>query len=283
MKTKRPRLLVDPARGMAGDMFSAALVSLGVPAEVVIGAMETAARRLGRVSIEPEKVPADGAVAVKLCIRLEPVQPHLPAGQARDYLEEAIGATDLDAPYADFARRTLSILVDAEQEAHRDGRLSVVADQALALSDLEHREMHQQGIAHFHDAHEAVLHEAQDILIDVVGAAVGLRHLDIDLDGVVCLSPVHVGGGFVTFSHGRLLAPAPATQAVLDKCGLPYAWGPVEKELLTPTGVSLLAALEPEFRPRDEPDLIPVKLGIGRGLHPIDPPGDLRLGLWLRD
>jgi uncharacterized protein (DUF111 family) len=283
MKTKRSRLLIDPARGMAGDMFSAALLSLGVPAEVVIGAMEMAACRLGRVSIEPEKVPADGAVAVKLCIRLEPVQPHLPADQARDYLEEAIEATDLDAPYADLARRTLGILIEAEREAHRDGRLPVVADQALALSDPEHREMHRQGMAHFHDAHEAVLHEAQDILIDVMGAAVGLQHLDIDLDGVVCLSPVHVGGGFVTFSHGRLPAPAPATQVVLDKYGLPYAAGPVEKELLTPTGVSLLAALEPEFHPRGKPDLRPVKIGIGRGLYPIDPPGDLRLGLWLAE
>jgi len=144
----------------------------------------------------------------------------------------------------------------------------------------DHLEMHRRGIPHQHATGEAVLHEAQDILLDVVGAAVGLQYLNVNPDRVVCLSPVRVGGGFVTFSHGRLPVPAPATQAILDEYGVPYAAGPLEKELLTPTGASLLAALQPEFRPRDGPVLKPLIVGIGRGLHRIEPPGDLRLGLW---
>ena len=112
------------------------------------------------------------------------------------------------------------------------------------------------------------------------GAAAGLQHLGVDLRRVVCLSPVHVGGGFVTFSHGRLAVPTPATRAILEKYGVPYADGPVEQELLTPTGASLLSALAPEFRPRDGADVQPVRVGIGRGLRRIEPPRDLRLGLW---
>lgn len=282
MKTEKPGLLIDPARGMAGDMFSAALLSLGVPEDVIVGAMEKAARRLGRVAIEPEIVPVNGAMAIKLHIRLESFQPHLPAGQAWIHLEEAIVSVGLSSPYANLARRDLDILIEAEREVHSDGRLPAVAAKVPA-PELDHQEMHRLGISHRHTtekADEAVLHEAQDILIDVIGAAAGLQYLNVDLDRAVCFSPVQVGGGFVTFSHGRLPVPAPATQAILKKYKVPYATGPVEKELLTPTGASLLAGLQPEFRPRDEAILKPAKIGIGRGFHRINPPGDLRLGLW---
>lgn len=258
-------LLIDPAQGMAGDMFSAALLGLGVPIEIIVGAMTQASCRLGRVSVKPEHVPVDGAAVFKLHIRLEPVQPHLHASSAWGYLEEAIVTVGLGGSYASFARRALSILTEAEREVHSSGQLPVAAAQP-----------HD----HHHGAKEAVLHEAQDILIDVIGAAVGLQHLKVDLDRVICLSPVRVGGGFVTFSHGRLPVPAPATRTILEKYHLPYASGPVEKELFTPTGASLLAALQPEFHPRDGTAPQAIRVGIGRGLRRMEPPGDLRLGLW---
>lgn len=272
MNEPRFGLLIDPARGMAGDMFSAALLSLGVPPDVLIGAMETAARRLGRVSIRPERMPADGAVAVRLHIDLEPEQPQLPGDQACRYLEETVAEVGLERPFAVFACRALDVLIAAERKVHGGGSLSL---QHEAI----HREMHRRGVAHVHGDEGAVLHEAQDILIDVVGAAVGLQHLNVALDRVVCLSPVYVGGGFVTFSHGRLPVPAPATRAILERFRVPYAFGPVEKELFTPTGAALLAALAPRFRPREGSIPSLVRVGIGRGLRRMEPPGDLRLGL----
>lgn len=280
-----PGLLIDPARGMAGDMFSAALLSLGVPPDVIIGAMQKAARCLGRVSIVPERVSAGGldgeVMAVKLHIRLEPVQPRLLASKAWDYLEEAIVAVNLSSLYASFGRRALRILIEAERQAHSDGWLPAVANETSASEAWNHQEMHRQGLVHQHQ--ETALHEAQDILIDVVGAAVGLQYLNVDLSRVLCLSPVRVGGGFVTFSHGRLAVPAPATRIILQEYDVPYAFGPVEKEMLTPTGASLLAALQPKFRSRNEAIIRPVRTGIGRGLRPMEPPGDLRLGLWWKE
>jgi hypothetical protein len=239
-----------------------------VPAEILIGAMEKAASRLGRVTIEPERIPADGAMAVRLCIRLEPAQPHLPAGKARRYLAEAVEAVALNDVYADFARRALAVLIEAEREAHGSGRLPVLTPGA---------DRHEP---HPHHGEGVVLHEAQDILIDVVGAAVGLQHLGVDMARVVCLSPVRVGGGFITFSHGRFSVPAPAVRVLLQRYDLPHAAGPVEKELLTPTGASLLAALAPAFHDRDDWNVTLQKIGVGRGLRRMEPPGDLRIGLW---
>ena len=88
---------------------------------------------------------------------LESYQDHLAAGAARRFLEEAIKISKLEGGYADFARRTLNILIEAEREVHKDKRMPVAT--------LDHAETHRQMIPHDHGK-EVMLHEAQDILID---------------------------------------------------------------------------------------------------------------------
>ena len=49
--------------------------------------------------------------------------------------------------------------------------------------------------------------------------------------------------GKVNFSHGVLDVPAPATRIILEKFNVEWKKGPVDTELCTPTGASILAAL----------------------------------------
>ncbi len=408
----RKTLTIDPRMGMAGDMFSAALISLGAPADAVIGAMEQAARPLGGAQVRGEQVETDECPGVRLRISLEANSPHLAAGDARRYLEDAIAGEGLAPEYADFARRTLEILVEAEREAHSGGRLDfgdlrvtpvgvahtpysheaphqpqsgsagrfyveVFPEFAAGLGGLEsfshvyivsylhrsrgysltvtppwqrgerpkrvglfasrspnrpsplgitvaeirriegnriytgpldlfdgtpvvdikphirslddaeigndgwladsnHLRMHKEGIPHSHAGEEAVLHEAQDILLDVMGAAKGLEVLNIDLDDVVCLTPVSVGGGTVRFSHGTLPVPVPAVTAILKRHRIPHVSGPVDVELLTPTGAAILAALRPRWRCREVETPVG-RVGIGLGTKELTPTN----GLWL--
>ena len=58
---------------------------------------------------------------------------------------------------------------------------------------------------------------------------------------------VPLGGGWVETEHGRLPVPAPATTALLE--GVPSYGGPVEAELVTPTGAALLATICNSFGP----------------------------------
>ncbi len=402
----RKTLIVDPRMGMAGDMFSAALIGLGAPAEAVTGAMERAARHLGRAEVRAEQVNTEAGPGVRLRISLEANSPHLPAGDARRYLEAAIEEERLAPEYADFARRALEVLISAEREAHKGGRLDfgvlTVTPVGIAhtpysheaprqpaksasgefyvelfpefsagldglesfshvyivsylhrsrgysmtvtppwqpgeqpkrvglfasrspnrpsplgitvteirriegnriytgpldlfdgtpvvdikphirslddaeigndgwLADSDHLRLHKEGIPHSHAGEEAVLHEAQDILLDVMGAAKGLAVLGIDLDEVVCLTPVSVGGGTVRFSHGVLPVPAPAVTAILKRHRIPHVSGPVDVELLTPTGAAILAALRPRWRCR-EPDMVGETVGIGLGTKELRP------------
>ncbi|MEA3407620.1 MAG: tRNA (N6-threonylcarbamoyladenosine(37)-N6)-methyltransferase TrmO, partial [Chloroflexota bacterium] len=151
------------------------------------------------------------------------------------------------------------------------------------LADSDHLRLHKEGIPHQHAGEEAVLHEAQDILLDVMGAAKGLEFLGASVEDVICLTPVSVGGGEVRFSHGTLPVPAPAVTAILKGHRIPHVAGPVDAELLTPTGAALLAALQPRWRPREmgAPGEV-VWQGLGLGTKELEPINGLRLALGKR-
>jgi len=91
---------------------------------------------------------------------------------------------------------------------------------------------------HFHEV------GALDSIVDIVSAAVGLDALGIEK--VFC-SPIAVGGGSVQMAHGRFPVPAPATAQLLK--GVPTVGGPIDKELLTPTGAAILTTVVESFGP----------------------------------
>jgi uncharacterized protein (DUF111 family) len=217
MSRKTKQLIIDPEFGMAGDMFSAAILS----------AMSMAAEPLGGAAIKVVHEMRSGTEGVFLNISLTNNEGSIDADRALSYLEETIERAGITQPYADFAVHAITILTEAEYEAHQE----------------EHDRAHH----HYHTPH---LHEVQDIIIDLAGAAKGLELLSVDMDAVTCLSPVMVGGGTIRFSHGELPAPAPATAHIIHQYQFPVEAGPVNRELLTPTGAAILAALQPRFASR---------------------------------
>lgn len=113
----------------------------------------------------------------------------------------------------------------------------------------EHHKLHHHKHGHGHNTNhhhhkndDAFLHEAQDIIIDIMGAVTGMQLLDLDTEALLT-HPVSVGGGKVKFSHGHLTVPAPAAKVILEKYKIPWQFGPIETELCTPTGTAILAAL----------------------------------------
>ena len=85
---------------------------------------------------------------------------------------------------------------------------------------------------HFHEV------GADDAIADVVGTALLLGDLDPDR---VVTTPVAAGGGEVTMAHGRYPVPPPAVVEIAETADWSIRGGPVEAELLTPTGAAILA------------------------------------------
>jgi pyridinium-3,5-bisthiocarboxylic acid mononucleotide nickel chelatase len=89
---------------------------------------------------------------------------------------------------------------------------------------------------HFHEV------GAIDSIVDIVSAAVGFDALGIEK--VYC-SALAVGGGQIKAAHGIMPVPAPATAELLK--GIPTVGGPIDKELLTPTGAAILTTVSENF------------------------------------
>ncbi|QLD86899.1 nickel pincer cofactor biosynthesis protein LarC [Natronomonas halophila] len=133
-------------------------------------------------------------------------------GPHRTYAEcrDLVGKMDLSEEVTADAQAVFRILGEAESRVHG--------------TDLEATHFHEVG--------------ADDAIADIVGAA--LLFDDLDLDRIVT-TPVSVGGGEVSMSHGVYPVPTPAVSYIVETASWEVEGGPIDEELLTPTGAALLA------------------------------------------
>lgn len=119
---------------------------------------------------------------------------------------------------------------------------------------------------HFHEV------GAIDTIIDIVGSCLALEYLGIE---EIYVSEIKTGYGFVQCAHGLMPVPAPATAELLSH-GLRYAQGNVARELTTPTGAALMAALAKTSV--DMPQgFTAEKVGYGAGTRNLEIPNVLRV------
>jgi len=246
------QLYIDPSGGIAGDMFAAALISAGADETQMLNAMKLAAEKIGQATITTSLTHDN---AHRLHIDIKHNDGHLSGHRAYHLLEDIFAELDIKDTYQQFGFRALKVLVEAEIKAHKENTF---------LTDHLHAHHHHHDDSdHQHEHHEdAYLHEAQDILIDITGAVMGLQLLNAPTNAIL-INPVSFGGGHITFSHGHLPVPAPATKIIFEKHELPGEMGPIERELCTPTGSAILAALNAKLGNNNGSEII--KKGTSRG------------------
>jgi uncharacterized protein (TIGR00299 family) protein len=200
-------LLLDAPSGVAGDMTIAALVDLGVPLEVVSGAVA----QLGVDGYHLRVVPARSGVigGSRFLVEVSGAQPERSYAEIDLLIERA----SLEADTKRLARRIFRRLAEAESAVHR------VPIESVAF--------HEVG--------------AIDAIVDIVGAAAAFAYLGAR----VVATPLPLGRGVVHCQHGELPLPAPAT--VLCLRGVPTYDSGLEVELVTPTGAAILASVAEEF------------------------------------
>ena len=167
--------------------------------------------------------------------------------------------------------RRFQSLDDAISILHNSSLQGSALENALtALDILAEAESRVHGVA----AQQVRFHEigALDALADIAGSCAARQSLDAER--VLC-RPVSVGGGYVPSAHGLLAVPCPAALEILRSHEIPWKGGPVEEELLTPTGAALLATLVDEFVP-EFPPIQAERVGYGAGKRELILPNVLR-------
>ncbi len=199
---QRRLLFLDAPSGLAGDMIVAALVDLGVPAQLVANAI--ASLGVTGFHVDFGTRVRSGIVATSFEVHVDEKQPPRTYASVRALLD----ASALPEGVRARAHLTFRRLAEAEAKVHRS-----------PLDDV-----------HFHEV------GAIDAIADVVGSAAALDHLGAEL----WVSPLPMGRGFTSAAHGRLPLPAPATVACL--AGLATYDAGIDFELVTPTGAAIVGA-----------------------------------------
>ena len=206
-------LAFDGRMGAAGDMILGALLAAGADRSV----LATVEEHLG-VEYVVEDADRSGIAATDVRVRVP--------GSDRDH------AHDSDHDYEHT--RTYPEVIDlVESMGLPDG---VEADAKATFRILGEAEATVHGV----DLDATTFHEvgADDAVADVVGAA--LLVADLDPDRIVT-TPPSAGGGEVHTAHGTYPVPAPAVVEIAERADWMLRGGPVDAELLTPTGAAVLA------------------------------------------
>jgi len=131
----------------------------------------------------------------------------------------------------------------------KEGSLEALTRLALAEAAVHNEPVEQ---IHFHEV------GAVDTVVDVLGAVFLAEACGADR---IVASPVNLGSGFVTFSHGRFPVPAPAC-AELAK-GMRTFATESGLELATPTGLTLVKTLAGSYGPLPLGSVLAVGYGSG--------------------
>ncbi len=219
----------DCASGASGDMILGALVDLGLPLEAL--REELAKLPLTGYRLEARHVDRSGLQATKVDVIVAEDHRAVEDFHGHHHHHHGHGG----APVHRGLREILALLEASSLS------IDVRERSAAYFRRLAEAEGGVHGVrpedVHFHEV------GAVDSIVDVVGGVAGLAWLRADR---FVASPLNVGTGTVTMSHGTFPVPPPATAALVEGAMI-YASG--EGERLTPTGALLVTGHATAYGP----------------------------------
>ena len=203
--------------GISGDMILSSLVDLGANKSKIINGIKESASFLPGSTIKKldfKIVKKNGKAATQLDLEIDENTHERQGSEIKNCIISASEKINLSKSAKEFAENSINTLINAESHVHGEPSSSV----------------------HFHEA------SSIDTVVDIIGTAIALDDLNLFDEEISC-SHVAIGGGTVSFSHGTTSNPAYAITEIFKNSKIFVTGGPVDEELTTPTGASILVNL----------------------------------------
>ena len=203
--------------GISGDMILSSLVDLGANKSKILNGVKQAEDFLEGSKIQKFdfiKVQKKGKSATELVLEIDEDIHERKGIDIKNCINSLSEKLELSKNAKKFAENSINTLILAESKVHDESESSV----------------------HFHEA------ASIDTVVDIIGTAIALDDLNLFEHDISC-SHVAVGGGSISFSHGTTSNPAYAITEIFKNSNIILKGGPVNEELTTPTGASILVNL----------------------------------------
>jgi len=206
--------------GVSGDMLLCSLVNIGANKSKIIDGIRIAESLCKDVKVKKidfVEVKKKSLQATELLLEIDDDAHERKGIEIKEIITKSVGQLKISESAKTFAIKSIETLIRAESKIHGEPEDSV----------------------HFHEA------ASFDTIVDILGTAIALDDLGCFDDDIV-VTPVAIGGGTVTFSHGTSSNPAYAILEIFRESGIITVGGNVKEELTTPTGASMLVNLVKE-------------------------------------
>ena len=265
-------LYLDIFSGIAGDMFIAALLDLGVDAKKL--ERELKKLKLDGYHLHISRQQKSSIAGVKFDVHLAHEHGHAHTHDGHEHSHEHGHHHEHhhhnhphdhshehhhDHAHEEHDHESQRNFADIKKIISRSQLSAWVKQKSIAVFA---RIAEAEGKIHGLPPNEVHFHEvgAVDSIVDIVGAAIALELLGKPR---VFASPVVEGTGWIQCAHGRFPVPAPATLAILGARGIGITQCNEPHELVTPTGAALLAEFVESFGAME--NLVAEKIGFGLG------------------
>jgi len=206
--------------GVSGDMLLCGLVNIGANKSKIIDGIRSAESLCKDVKVKKidfVEVKKNSLQATELLLEIDDDVHERKGIEIKEIIAKSAEQLKISENAKTFAVKSIETLIHAESKIHGEPEDSV----------------------HFHEA------ASFDTVVDLLGTAIALDDLGCFDDDIV-VTPVAIGGGTVTFSHGTSSNPAYAILEIFRESGIITVGGNVKDELTTPTGASMLVNLVKE-------------------------------------
>jgi len=206
--------------GISGDMLLCSLVNIGANKSKIIDGIRIAESLCKDVKVKEidfVEVKKKSLQATELLLEIDDDAHERKGIEIKEIIAKSVEQLKISESAKTFAVKSIETLIHAESKIHGEPEDSV----------------------RFHEA------ASFDTIVDLLGTAIALDDLGCFDDDIV-VTPVAIGGGTVTFSHGTSSNPAYAILEIFRESGIITVGGNVKDELTTPTGASMLVNLVEE-------------------------------------